>query len=232
MELRSKKIATTSFENLRGSWNSLDSPALSPILNESIVDSLSILVLSFAFILRAQTQTQSHSRWHANPNHPHPFDSLPEELLLTIFKNFDPIKRCSLLSICRKWNQNMNLNQSLWTSLTLPPHHNFTSSLSILRSFNSKSGYQMKHVLISSIIETDQELRDLFQELQKSNTLKVLALVQLSKMNTETRILTRKLLPNLNTIMFLDSEDHDVMEGSDFLGKTDDSSRSQTRKKV
>jgi len=51
-------------------------------------------------------------------------------------------------------------------------------------------------------------------------------------MNTETRILTRKLLPNLNTIMFLDSEDHDVMEGSDFLGKTDDSSRSQTRKKV
>lgn len=141
-----------------------------------------------------------------------PFETLPDELLLSIFQCLDPLKRSLMLSICKKWNDTLLLNRSLWTVLHLPRAYSFEESISILRIFNARSGFRLKHMILEADMTNGQQLGEVFHELQKSGgSLRLLSLTQSAFLNKETRTLTRKLLPNLNTLNLLDPMEYHSM---------------------
>lgn len=138
-----------------------------------------------------------------------PFETLPDELLLSIFQCLDPLKRSLPLSICKKWTDTLLINRSLWTLLHLPRAFSFEESISILQIFSARSGFRLKHVIFEAGITNGQQLGDVFDELKKSaESLRLISLTQSAFLNKETRTSTRKLFPKLNTLNLLIPEEY------------------------
>lgn len=84
----------------------------------------------------------------------------------------------------------------------------FEKTLLVLFSFSRRSGYQLKHVCLSSTITRTGELHKIFRELKESaESLTVLSLVQRDfSLIREARRLARTSLPKLNTLKLMEDE--------------------------
>jgi hypothetical protein len=134
------------------------------------------------------------------------FKRFPDEILPLIFHQLTAFERCLILSVCRNWNGILLGGRGFWQIVHLPHRLPISAAISILQTFNLRSGFSLKEVVFEPIIRDVQDLDRIFEELRKSSsTIKVLVLPQLSKLNTQTRRFSRSILPSLQ---FLYSYDH------------------------
>lgn len=142
---------------------------------------------------RISTSSLQHQLAQLSLQH---FQSLPDELLISFFRFLSSFERTRLLSTCKRWNQIILLHSPFWRYLTVPKDLPFHLVFMSLIAFTFRSGFKLKHVVIESNIQYENELKTIFAMLAKSaSSLRLLRLYQGDGNNNKTIKLAMKQLP-------------------------------------
>lgn len=95
-------------------------------------------------------------------------------------------------------------NKAFWQHLWVFNPFPLSTAMRLLRLFNKRSGYTLLALDIEAAIFQEEELDELFQELEKSSeSLQVLTVIEFPDLNTLTRKKAREYLPNLKSLVTL-----------------------------
>lgn len=91
---------------------------------------------------------------------PEPFKPFPDQILPLIFHQLTAFQRCLILSVCRNWNAILLAGRGFWQIVHLPLHLPISTAVSILQTFNLRSGFSLQEVAFEE--PSSSELRDLY----------------------------------------------------------------------